>query len=86
MSSITRGVRRLSTAASASLATRLNHDLDAMRSAGTFKVERVITSAMEPSMRIAESAEPVLNFCANNYLGLSNHPRLIEAAGRYLQS
>ena len=41
---------------------------------------------MEPTMRVAESAEPVFNFCANNYLGLSNHPRLVAAAGRYLQS
>jgi hypothetical protein len=77
--------RKLSTSAAASLATRLNGDLALMREAGTFKVERVITSPMEPAMRVAGSDAAVLNFCANNYLGFSNHPRLVEAAGRYLK-
>eukprot|EP00962_Isochrysis_galbana_P060681 scaffold35437_cov101-Isochrysis_galbana.AAC.1 len=77
--------RQLSNSAAASLATRLNGDLASMREAGTFKVERVITSPMEPEMRVAESEDAVLNFCANNYLGFSNHPRLVEAAGRYLK-
>lgn len=77
--------RRLSSSAAASLATRLNGDLASMHEAGTYKVERVITSAMDPAMRVAESDETVLNFCANNYLGFSNHPRLVEAAGRYLK-
>jgi glycine C-acetyltransferase len=49
-----------------------------MREAGTFKVERVITSAQD--MEIEAAGKKVLNFCANNYLGLSNHPRVVKAA------
>jgi glycine C-acetyltransferase len=65
---------------------RLSEQLSAIEAAGTFKKERVITSPMEPRMRVKESELPVLNFCANNYLGLSNHPRLVEAAKRTLDS
>ena len=49
--------------------------LDVMRQAGTYKVERVITSAQD--MEINANGQRVLNFCANNYLGLSNHPRVV---------
>jgi glycine C-acetyltransferase len=53
--------------------------LDTIRSAGTYKRERIITSPQ--SARIATSERPeVLNFCANNYLGLANHPELVRAA------
>jgi len=53
--------------------------LDAIRAAGTYKRERVITSPQ--SARIATSERPeLLNFCANNYLGLANHPELVQAA------
>ncbi len=48
--------------------------------AGLLKTERVITSAQGTEIRIEGRAEPVLNFCANNYLGLANHPRVVEAA------
>jgi len=53
-----------------------------MRDAGTFKVERVITTpqASEVSVQGSAAQEPVLNFCANNYLGLSSHPALVKAA------
>ena len=53
--------------------------LDAIREAGTFKSERVITTPQKARIDTTKT-NGVLNMCANNYLGLSNHPRLIEAA------
>ncbi|HSR71666.1 MAG TPA: glycine C-acetyltransferase [Kiloniellales bacterium] len=50
-----------------------------LREAGLYKEERLIASPQQPEIRLEDGAE-VLNFCANNYLGLSNHPRLVEAA------
>jgi glycine C-acetyltransferase len=55
-----------------------------MKEAGTYKVERVISSAQ--SSLIHANGKQVLNFCANNYLGLSNHPRLIQAAKKTLDT
>jgi glycine C-acetyltransferase len=52
--------------------------IDGMKSAGTHKVERVITSPQD--MEITVNGKKVLNFCANNYLGLSNHPRVVKSA------
>ncbi len=46
-----------------------------MKEAGTYKAERIITSSQYS--RITSNGKEVLNFCSNNYLGLSNHPRLI---------
>ena len=54
-------------------------ELDQIREAGLFKSERIITSSQEAEIEL-ESGQKVLNFCANNYLGLSNHPQLIQAA------
>jgi glycine C-acetyltransferase len=54
--------------------------LDEIRSAGLYKDERVITSPQ--GAEITVNGRRVLNFCANNYLGLSNHPRVVEAARR----
>lgn len=48
------------------------------KEAGTFKVERVISSGQ--SMTIQADGKNVINFCANNYLGLANHPRIVKAA------
>ncbi len=59
----------------------LTDELAAIESAGLSKRERVIISPQQASIRISTGAE-VLNFCANNYLGLSNNPRLIGAAKR----
>uniref|UniRef100_A0A6A7G5G0 2-amino-3-ketobutyrate coenzyme A ligase, mitochondrial n=2 Tax=Hirondellea gigas TaxID=1518452 RepID=A0A6A7G5G0_9CRUS len=53
--------------------------LQEIRKGGLFKTERVITSAQETSISVWKSDKPVLNFCANNYLGLSNDPRLVAA-------
>lgn len=56
----------------------LTEQLEQVQAEGLYKQERVITSAQQA--RIAVGGEQVLNFCANNYLGLANHPDLIAAA------
>lgn len=58
--------------------SRLQNELNEIKSAGLFKAERVIES--QQSAEIQVGGETVLNFCANNYLGLANHPTLIKAA------
>ena len=59
--------------------TAITAELDAIRAAGTWREERVITTPQYS--RIDTTAKPgVVNFCANNYLGLSTHPELIKAA------
>jgi glycine C-acetyltransferase len=50
-----------------------------IRAAGTYKNERVITTPQGATIRVADG-NPVLNFCANNYLGLAFHPRILQAA------
>jgi glycine C-acetyltransferase len=67
------------------LKDHLQQELKEIESAGLFKSERVITSAQDAAIKIS-SGEEVLNFCANNYLGLSSHPRVIEAAHKALDS
>jgi glycine C-acetyltransferase len=54
-------------------------ELDQIRADGLFKTERIIVSPQGSSIRVEDGAE-VLNFCANNYLGLADDPRLVEAA------
>lgn len=63
----------------------LSEELIAIDNAGLFKNERIITSAQGAEIRLADGSI-VLNFCANNYLGLSNHPALKEAAVEALQT
>src|SRR5580692_6128716 len=58
--------------------------LDEIRAAGLEKRERLLLGPQGASIRVRESTAPVLNFCANNYLGLSSHPRVIDAARRAL--
>jgi glycine C-acetyltransferase len=53
--------------------------LDQIRAAGTYKRERVIVTPQDAHIRVGEAA-PVLNLCANNYLGLAEHPEVIQAA------
>ena len=58
-------------------------ELDAISEAGLYKQERLITTPQRADIRVKPDV-PVLNFCANNYLGLSDNPRLIEAATRIM--
>jgi len=64
----------------------LEKELASIEEAGLFKRERVITSHQGAEITVEGTAGSVLNFCANNYLGLSSHPRVIEAAHRALDS
>jgi glycine C-acetyltransferase len=57
----------------------LQNELQSIKDAGLFKSERIIVSPQDAEIRL-DSGQEVLNFCANNYLGLSNHPDLVEAA------
>ncbi|MFM0050406.1 glycine C-acetyltransferase [Caballeronia grimmiae] len=57
----------------------LSETIDEIRAAGFYKTERVIASPQSSDIRLDSGAE-VLNFCANNYLGLADDPRLVEAA------
>ncbi|XP_054845072.1 2-amino-3-ketobutyrate coenzyme A ligase, mitochondrial isoform X2 [Eublepharis macularius] len=57
----------------------LEGELEGIRGAGTWKSERVITSKQGPHIHVEGSRGDILNFCANNYLGLSSHPEVIRA-------
>jgi glycine C-acetyltransferase len=61
---------------------RIRKELNEIESAGLFKKERIITS--EQGAEIEVNGKTVLNFCANNYLGLSSHPKVLEAAKKYI--
>jgi glycine C-acetyltransferase len=65
--------------------THLANELKAIEEAGLYKKERIITSPQDAAIRLA-GGEEVLNFCANNYLGLSSHPALIMAAREALDT
>jgi glycine C-acetyltransferase len=64
---------------------RLHAELESIRDSGLYKDERIITSPQSAEITLADGRK-VLNFCANNYLGLADHPRLIEAAKKALDS
>ena len=54
--------------------TYLASEIRSLREAGLYKSERVLTSPQKAEISVQGRTEPVLNFCANNYLGLANHP------------
>jgi glycine C-acetyltransferase len=62
----------------------LSAELEAIRQQGLFKEEWPILGEQGPEIRVLGRPQPVLNFCANNYLGLSSHPELLGAARRAL--
>ena len=63
----------------------LVNEIASIKEAGLFKKERIITSAQAAQITI-QGGQEVLNFCANNYLGLSSHPKVIEAAKAAIDS
>lgn len=65
-------------------AARIGTELEEIRSAGLFKTERIISSPQ--GAEIIVNGKTVLNFCANNYLGLSSHPKVIEAAHKAIDT
>jgi glycine C-acetyltransferase len=56
-----------------------------LKESGLYKAERVLTSPQAAEITVEGRPEPVLNFCANNYLGLADHPRMVEAAKAALE-
>ena len=67
------------------LKNHLTTQLEEITEAGLFKRERVITTPQDAIIKTTEGEE-VLNFCANNYLGLSSHPRVLAAAQKTLET
>nr|XP_058936302.1 2-amino-3-ketobutyrate coenzyme A ligase, mitochondrial isoform X1 [Kogia breviceps] len=63
----------------------LEEELEGIRGAGTWKSERVITSRQGPRIHVDGISGGILNFCANNYLGLSSHPEVIQAGLQALE-
>ena len=64
-----------------SIQSQLKEALEDIRQSGLYKSERLIGSSQSAHIRLADGRE-VINFCANNYLGLANHPRVVEAAAK----
>lgn len=67
-----------------SLIEHLHNELIALKDAGLYKAERIIQTPQDAEIRI-NTGQEVINFCANNYLGLSDNPRLIQAAKKALE-
>ncbi len=62
-----------------SLKQKLDQEIADIKAAGLYKTERIITSPQDAVIKLQDGSE-VINFCANNYLGLSSHPKVVEAA------
>jgi glycine C-acetyltransferase len=65
--------------------SRLEHELASIHEQGLYKTERILTTPQSATIRTAQSGE-VLNFCANNYLGLADHPEIIATAKHALDT
>lgn len=68
------------------LASKAGKALEEITAAGTLKVERQITTPQAATVGVLDRPGTVLNFCANNYLGLSNHPQVVAAAKKALDT
>jgi len=67
------------------LKPKLQKELESIKEAGLYKEERIIASPQSAEIELSDGSK-VLNFCANNYLGLSSHPAVIEAAKKAIDS
>ena len=67
------------------LIDHLRSEFDHIKRDGLYKAKRVLTSPQQARIAV-ESGDEVINFCANNYLGLANHPRLIRAGKKTLDT
>ena len=65
------------------LVKRIAAEIDEIKTAGLYKTERIIASPQGAEIQVG--GKIVLNFCANNYLGLSSHPKVIEAAHKAIE-
>ena len=63
----------------------LSKEIESIKEAGLYKTERIIASAQGPEITLNDG-QKVLNFCANNYLGLSSHPEIIKAAQKTMDT
>jgi len=68
-----------------SLKTKLDKEIADIKEAGLYKQERIISSPQDAVIKLGDGKE-VINFCANNYLGLSSHPKVVEAAKSTIDS
>lgn len=68
-----------------SLKPRLENEINEIKEAGLYKQERIISSPQSADIKLQDGSE-VINFCANNYLGLSSHPKVVEAAKSSIDS
>ncbi|CAI2351141.1 unnamed protein product [Caenorhabditis sp. 36 PRJEB53466] len=79
-------MRRCFSTASNYFEHHLRNELAGIKAAGTFKNERVIEGKQGVLVKVAGADKPVINFCANNYLGLSSHPEVIAAGQKALET
>mgnify|MGYP001359544486 FL=1 len=63
----------------------LQKELESIREAGLYKTERIIITSQGAEIKTSDGKE-VVNFCANNYLGLSSHPRVVAAAKKAIDT